>query len=170
MQWCSNVLNSLQLAKARPTMFYILLVYIFLFWKFSCVQVNQRKYHLRYVILYLYTVSFVIGHWYLSKRWEHTEISVCSLLWEVCEISVHSTLYLIKAFSHLIRFVNSHSLDAHRMRIQSTSIAFTLPKCWNRIVTELLFACHTTAANVTNSQMAFSWWLQWSCNKLGWRQ
>ena len=44
--------------------------------------------------------------------------------------------WCFKALSHLIRFeceLNSHSPDAHRMRIQSTSIAFTLPKVWNRI-------------------------------------
>ena len=52
----------------------------------------------------------------------------------------------IKALSHLIRFefeLNSHSPDAHRMQIESTSIAFTLQKFWNRIINKLLLACHT---------------------------
>ena len=42
-----------------------------------------------------------------------------------------SSKKLVKAFSHLILFeceLNSHSPDAHQMRIESTSIAFTLPK------------------------------------------
>ena len=42
-------------------------------------------------------------------------------------------LWYLKVLSHLIRFeceLNSHSPDAHRMRIESTSISFTLPTFW----------------------------------------
>ena len=42
-------------------------------------------------------------------------------------------LWYLKVLSHLIRFeceLNSHSPDAHRMRIESTSISFTLLTFW----------------------------------------
>ena len=70
-----------------------------------------------------------------------------------------SRLCSLKAFSHLILFeceVNSHSPDVHQMRVQFTSIAFTLPKFWNQIVTELRLASHTHCTQVKIFALALS--------------